>query len=469
MGRKKPRQQSLWVPYKELKAGPGSPFYERLNEVFAEIDFDRRVENLCAPYYDDGARGGRPSIAPGVYFRMLFAGFFENLRSERGIAWRCADSLSLRAFLGYGPSEATPEHSSLSNIRRRLPPEVMESVFRLILELVHSDGLLRGCVIGVDSTTIDANASTDSLQRKDSGQSYEEYIGELAKEDGLEEPSKDELRQWDRKRKGKKTSNKEWESKTDPDSRMGKTKDGRYRQIYKAENAVDLETGAIIEANINRGDVGDTDSLLPTLEKARDNILSVVDKDDPDDPEPPSSSSSDSKAKASPKVDLVTDKGYYKAELLPELEKAGFRPYIPAPEIKGQRRFDDKGGEATKKAFKRNEHRMEGKRAKAYHRRRGELVERHFAHICDTGGERRTTLRGRENIEKRYRIAAAGANLALIMRTRFGVGKPRAWADALLANLAFWLRFCRSKFLLARFGTREIQSLRTSWMTSSIA
>jgi transposase len=440
MGRREGQQSDLWIPHKDVAGAPAHRFYEKLNELLAERGFDREVEALCVKYYAASDKAGRTSIPPGVYFRMLLIGYFEGIESERGIAWRCADSLSLKRFLGVPLTAETPDHSSLSRIRKRLPREVYLEVFRTVLSLVESKGLLYGKVVGVDSTYLRADASMKAIVRRDTGLTYQKYLEELAKAEGIVEPTAEDCRRMDKKRK-KKTSNREWKSKTDPDARIARLKDGRTRLAYKPEHVVDLETGAIVAAEVHSADVGDTASLPASLESARANVLATAERAKKelgtDDDEPPASGGT--KSETTKKVEVVSDKGYHKAELLRQLEENGFRPYIPERRQKARRRWRDKGGRATARAFYANRARVKRKKSKGLHRRRGELVERTFAHICETGAHRRTRLRGRDNMHKRYLLQAAAANLGLVMRKAFGYGTPREMADRAAAVFVFLL------------------------------
>ena len=263
LGKWKPeKQQDLFVAATAMPRSPGHPFYVALNKLLTDAKFDAYVEGLCESVY---RQGGRPSVPPGVFFRMLFVGYFEGIDSQRGIAWRCADSMSLRSFLGLLPSESSPDHSSLTVIRKRLPEELIEQVFSFVLKLAFEKKLLKGKTVGVDATTLEANAAMKSIVRKDTGDDYKTYLRKLAKEAGIEDPSDDDLRRFDRDRGGKKTSNDEWESKTDPDSRVMKMKDGRTHLSYKAEHAIDLENEIVIAATIHPGNRSDTQSLEATL------------------------------------------------------------------------------------------------------------------------------------------------------------------------------------------------------------
>jgi transposase len=439
MGRREDRQGALWLAGPSLARSPGHRFYEKLNELLSEAKFDRRVEALCARYFGSSNKPGRPSIAPGVYFRMLFVGYFEGIESERGLEWRCADSLSLRSFLGLELNERVPDHSSLSRTRARLDGPVYDEVFRLVLSIVESKGLLRGKVAGVDSTYLRADASMKTIVRKDTGDDYNAYLKKLCEAQGMTEPTVEQARQMDRKRKGKKTSNKEWASPTDSDARIVRLKDGRTRLGYKAEHVVDLETGAIVAAEMYTADQGDTATLRPSLEAARENVASARaeashdEKKEKDDDAPPPAATSGGEAR--PTIEVVADKGYHKVELLLELRRSEYRTYIPVPEQKGQRSFTDKGGMLAREAFHQNRARVRRTKGKKYLRLRGERIERTFAHACETGAHRRVRLRGRDNARKRYIAHVAAMNLGLVMRSLFGHGTPRQAADAVAGAL----------------------------------
>lgn len=443
MGRRSGQQTPMWVASTELARSEGHRFYEKLNDLLAEAQFDRRVEELCAPYFEADAKAGRPSIPPGVYFRMLFVGYFEGIESERGLEWRCSDSLSLRTFLGVLPTDRVPDHSTLSRMRTRLDAKVYDDVFRLVLGIVEAKGLLRGKVAGVDSTYLRADASMKSIVRKDTGDDYTTYLKKLCEQQGIAEPTVEDARRMDRKRKGKKTSNEDWASPTDEDARIVRLKDGRTRLGYKAEHVVDLDSGAVIAAEVYVADQGDTATLQPSLEAARENIeaaraevTDASDDRDDDDSQPPSGTTSDERTK----IEVVTDKGYHKVELIFELGRAGYRTYIPAPDQKGNRRFGDKGGMLAREAFHQNRARVRRAKGKKLLRQRGERIERTFALSCETGAHRRVRLRGRENVRKRYVAHVAALNLGLVMRTAFGYGTPRQAAAAVLAILLGVLR-----------------------------
>lgn len=435
MGKREDRQQPLWIAAPELPRSAGHRFYEKLNELLREAGFDRRVETLCQRFYEADGTVGRPSIPPGLYFRMLLIGYFEGIESERGICWRCADSLSLRDFLGLLPQDSVPDHSSLSRIRTRLDGAVYEEVFRLVLGIVAAKGLLRGKVAGVDSTYLRADASMKAIVRRDTEQTYQDYLKKLCQEQGIENPTVEDCRRIDRKRKGKRTSNKEWKSKTDADARIARLKDGRTRLAYKAEHVVDMETGAVLSAEIHHATEGDTATVHANLDQARENAATAqkagdATKKGSDDDEPPAPTRT---------IEVVADKGYHKAELLHELKRDGYRTYISVPKQQGERHWRDKGGYYTARTFYANRDRVAKPKGKALLRQRGELIERTFAHACETGAHRRTRLRGRENVRKRYLLHVAAMNLALVMRSLLGSGTPRQEAEARKGRFALIL------------------------------
>jgi transposase len=455
MGRRKGKQTSMWLAGSQMAQGPRNVFYEQLNKELNLIDFDRRVEGWCAPYFEAPGRPGRPSVPPGVYFRMLFVGYFEGIEAERGIDWRCSDSLSLKRFLGFEPHEATPDHSTLSRTRHRLGSEVFESVFTLVLGLVDRRGLLRGKTLGVDGTMLRADASMKAIVRKDTGEGYQDYLRGLAKADGIEEPTADDLRRMDRKRAGKKTSNKDWKSSTDGDARIGRLKDGRTRLAYKAEHVVDMESGVIVSAELFLADSGDTLTMQDSLDQARDNVRDARSDEheaDREDDEPPASGSG-SPREAGEVVEVVADKGYHKASLLLELKEAGYRTYIPERKQKGKRRWKRRAnGRAQKAAFHENRARVARTKSKALQRKRGELVERTMAHLYETGGHRRVRLRGAENVRKRLLLHAAAANIGRVMRLLCKSGTPRGYAARAAA-------LCSSAWVFAAAFSARLSSL----------
>jgi transposase len=416
-------------------------FYEKLNKVLEAGGFDRFVEDLCAPYYAEGE--GRPSIEPGGYFRMLFVGYFEGLSSQRGIAWRCADSLSLRSFLGIALTKDTPEHSSMTRIRKRLPEEVFEKVFTFVLKVAVEYGLLKGKTIAVDATTLEANAAMKSLVRRDTGEDWKAYVRRLAEAEGIENPTDEELRRFDRKRK-KKTSNKEWESATDSDSRVTKMKDGRTHLAYKAEHAVDLESEMVVAAVVYRADDADPETLPVTIDLAREQL----------------------EAAGSPHQveEAVADKGYHKAETLQIVEEVqDVRPYVAEPQRQDRRRWQDKP-DGQQAVVYGNRRRIRGKRGRRLGRWRSERAERTFAHVCETGGGRRAWLRGVVNVSKGYLARVAAHNLGVIMLALFGVGTPRTLQRGLEALCAFSIALCS----LAQACLSLFASLRSPWRSRTL-
>jgi len=405
---KRERQEELWIATGEIVETPGHAFYDRLNEVLGRYGFDRRVEHLCRRYYR--GRRGRPSMAPGVYFRMLLVGYFEGLDSERAIAWRVADSLSLRKFLGYGLDEKTPDHSTLSRTRRLYWLSTHQAVFGWVLKMLAEAGLVRGETVAIDATTLEANAAMRSIVRRDTGQKYQEYLKRLASEAGVEDPTREQLARFDRKRK-KKGSNKEWKHPHDPDARITKMKDGRTRLAYKAEHAADLESGALTAVTLQPADRGDTATIFETLEAAQAAAVRIGPK----------------KLR-----EIVTDKGYHSSDVVVELHDRSVRSYVSEPD-RGRRRWKDKRVEQQQ--VYGNRRRVRGVRGQRLQKKRSELVERSFAHMYETGGMRRLHLRGSDNILKRLVIHGAGFNLALFMRTSFGVGSPRQMKKTLLGPL----------------------------------
>lgn len=422
-----PRQQEMFVPTAKLPRTPRHVFYERLNAVLAEHDFDTHLETMCKPFYEDL---GRKGIPPGVYFRMLLVGYFEGLGAQRAIAWRCADSLSLKQFLGFQLTEATPDHSSLTRIRNRLPLEIHEQVFAIVLAIVQDRLLVTGTEVGVDSTMIEANAAMKSIVRKDSGDDWKAYLKELMIESGesdeRDEPSDDELRKFDRKRKDKKVSNREWSSPVDPDARIVKMKDGRTHLGYKVEHVVDLDTEVILSAEVYHGDEADTKTLLPSVIAAQTHGTKASMHNDL----PPIETGS-----------VVADAGYFKQELLSQLQDEEFLSYIAEPDYQGEPNTNSPHASARK--FNRIRNR--GPYGRQLQRQRSERVERSFAHTCETGAARRSWLRGLESLRKRYTIHAAARNLGTLMRRLIGVGTPReltsGWKQLKDELAAWWEEF----------------------------
>jgi len=431
MGNKQDDQAGLFVTYKDVPRSAGHPFYEALETLLRDNGFDRFVERECDRFYSGL---GRPSLAPGIYFRCLFIGYFEGIGSERGIAWRVADSLSLREFLGLGMTLAPPDHSTISRTRRRLDEEVHHGVFNWVLTLLAREGLVKGKTIGVDGTTLEANAALRTLVKRDDGQSYQDFIVDLAKAEGIEEPTHEDIARIDRKRK-KKGSNETWVNPHEPDAQISKMKDGGTDMAHKVEHAVDLDTGAIVGVTLHGGTTHDTKSLEATLEMASTNLGDVQraleaergdDDDDNDDDTKPRPAVAD-------RIEVVVaDKGYHSNQTLCDLDESEILSYIAEPN-RGKRNWE--GKEIEQKLTEENRDRTKGEYGKELMRRRGEFLERPFAHAYETGGMRRTHLRGHENILKRLAIHVAGVNLGLLMRTIMGVGTPRSLQGRLAAFL----------------------------------
>ena len=412
LGKRKREQQGLWVATTELPKSPGHPFYQKLNQLLAQAKFDEWIEQRCEPYYS--AKLGRPSIPPGVYFRMILVGYFEGIASQRGIAWRCSDSRSLAEFLGVPIDQATPDHSSLSRVHGRLPLEVHEEVFVFVLKMAAEKKLLKGKVVGVDSTTLEANAAMKSIERKDTGEDWKEYLTRLAKEAGIENPTDEDLRRFDKNRTDKKVSNEEWQSPTDPDSRIAKMKDGTTHLAYKAEHVVDLDSEFVLSARVTPANHADAETMVDSVVQAQMNLDT---------------------AGAETKIqDAAADKGYHKASTLELADNLDFRTYVPEPKRRYRYRWIDKAT-GQKEAVYANRRRVRGERGKRLQRERSEKVERSFAHVCETGGARRTWLRGLEEVSKRYLLQVAARNLGLMLRKLFGIGTARSLQG--LAGL-FW-------------------------------
>lgn len=413
LGKRQPKQQDLWIAVLQLPTAPGHPFYQKLNALLDEAGFDPFVEDLCRPSYADGV--GRPGIPPGVYFRMLFIGYFEGLDSQRGIAWRCADSRSLQTFLGYLPTQTTPDHSSLTKVRQRLPESVHEQVFTFVLQVADAKGLLKGKTVAVDSTTLEANAALKAIQRKDTGDDWKSYLKKLAAEAGLADPTDEELRRFDRQRKDKKVSNEEGASPTDPDSRIAKMKDGTTHLAYKAEHVVDLGSNLVLAAEVYPADQADSSTLLDSVRTAQINLARAGSETDIEE--------------------VAADKGYHKVETLADGVDEGLRTYIPEPKRQQERVWTNKPT-GWEEAYRGNRRRVQGARSKRLQKKRSEYVERTFAHVCETGGGRRSWLRGLGEVSKRYLLQVAGHNLGIVMRKLFGMGTPRGLQGACAALTA---------------------------------
>lgn len=428
MGKRKARQESLFVATDHLLQSAGHPFYQKLNVLLDEAKFDDWIEGRCEPYYEQEEKCGRPSLVPGVYFRMLLIGYFEGIDSQRGIAWRCADSFSLRAFLSIPLDKRTPDHSTMTNTRQRLPAEVFEEVFQFVLGIAEAKELIAGKTVGVDSTTLEANAAMKSIVRRDTGEDWKEYVTRLMREEGAigaeEQPSDEEIRRFDKKRKNKTVSNTEWQSPADEDARIARMKDGTTHLAYKAEHVVDLKSELVLAAEIRPADHADTGTMADSLAAAQINL---------------------EKAGSEAVIEeAAADKGYHAAETIEMCDFLDIRTYIPEPKRAEQAKLADRP-EEQRRAASNNRQRVKRAKSKAMQRRRSEVVERTFAHICETGGSRRSHLRGLINVTKRYLITVAAHNLGRILRRLTGVGKPRALQGVGGATLLLHILIARLK------------------------
>jgi transposase len=403
MGKRKGEQAPMWVASTDLPISPGHPFYAKLNAILDEAGFERFAEAECQQFYAPVM--GRPSLPPGRYFRLLLVGYFEGLDSERGIAWRAADSLAVRSFVGLGLDTAAPDHSTISRTRRLIALETHRVVFTWVQERVAAAGLLKGRTVAIDATTLEANAAMRSIVRRDTGETYQEFLTRLAVESGIKTPTRAALARLDRRRK-KRTSNTDWKSPSDPDAKITRMKDGRTHLAHKAEHAIDLDSGAMVAVTLHGADVGDSSSLVETAITAAEQVEAAH--------------------AASPTpaalTELVADKGYHSNQTMIDLHAVGVRSYIAEPD-RGRRHWT-KAPEAQGAVYG-NRRRVRGTRGTQLLRRRGEYVERSFAHVYDTGGMRRTHLRGHRNILKRLMIHASAFNLGILMRKVFGLGTPR--------------------------------------------
>ena len=414
MGTRREQQEEFWIPTCTLARPASHPFYERLNQLLAKHDFDRFVEGQCQRFY--ASTMGRPGLAPGIYFRLLLVGYFEGIDSERGIAWRVGDSLSIRDFVGIPLNEGAPDHTTISRTRRLIDLETHRHVFAWVLELLADAGLVKGKRIGIDATTLEANAALRSIVRRDNGESYEEFLKGLAQESGIATPTREELARVDRKRK-KKGSNQEWVNPHDADARITKMKDGSTHLAHKAEHAVDMETGAVVAVTLQEADLGDTTTVKETLAEAGTTVAELIERE------------AATRPAEKPEVNLggveevVADKGYHSGPVLKEMQAAGVRTYIPEKKQAGKRHWV--GKEDERDVVYANRQRLQRPKGKRLLRKRGELIERTFAHCYDTGGMRRTHLRKHHNILKRLLVHVAGMNLGLLLRSVYGIGTPR--------------------------------------------
>jgi transposase len=414
MGTREPDQSPLWIAASDLPASPGHPFYARLNGVLDAHGFDRFAEAQCRGFYAKVM--GRPSLPPGQYFRLLLVGYFEGIDAERGIAWRAADSLAVRSFVRLALQEAAPDHSTISRTRRLIDVETHRAVFTWVQQRLVEVGLLKGKTVAIDATTLEANAAMRSIVRRDTAETYQEFLTRLANASGIETPTREDLARLDRKRK-KKTSNQDWTNPHDPDAKVTKMKDGRTHLAHKAEHAVDVETGAIVAVTLQGADEGDTTTIIETAIAAAEQVEDAqADVEEPQKLE-----------------EIIADKGYHSNQTMVDLAAVGIRSYVAEPD-RGRRDWSEEP-EAQAPVYG-NRRRMRGRRGRRLMRRRGETIERSFAHLYDTGGMRRTHLRGHTNILKRVLIHAGGFNLGLLMRQLIGLGTPRGLQGRVAVVLA---------------------------------
>lgn len=447
--KKIPDQEEFWVQRDQIALTSKDTYYDRLSADMEAVGFGEAVRDLCAPYYSSST-GGRPPIDPEVYFKMLVVGFFEGIGSERGIASRCEDSISIRRFLCYDLTEATPDHSSLSRIRTRLPLEVFEEAFALSLRALMKAGLLEGESIALDSSLLEANASKEKLCRREDGVRYLDYVRGLAAEEGIDPSDTDAVVRFDRTRKNKSVSNEEWVSPNDPDAKLGPRKDGAWDMIHKVENAVDLDSGALLSVQIQPANKADSEGMSDHVEAAAgmvDYTRSQLDSDeDTEGIDSPEDTNEDRVVKA------VCDKGYHKMEELLKLSEAGIEPVVsePAGRVVPKKKDDAE-------VFERNRQNNSGDSGKDLMGKRSELGERSFRHILDHGGMRRTTLVGHDNVAKRMLIAGLAFNLSIHSWHVHGVGTPKqalAWlinclvrrVSALRCRNTYQILFCSSNF-----------------------
>jgi len=423
LGRRQHRQDSLWVATQELPRTGRHVFYERVNRLLDEHGFDRFAEDTCAKFYAEVM--GRPGVAPGIYFRMQLVGYFEGLDSERGIAWRCADSLSLRKFLGVGITDSAPDYSTVSRTRRLIDLETHSEVFSWMLGVLGRAGLIDGKTVGVDASTLEANAAMRSIVRRDNGEAYNDFLTRLAKESGIETPTREDLAKLDRKQP-KKGSNQEWEHPHDPDARIAKMKDGRTHLAHKVEHAVDMKTGAVLAVTVQGADQGDTTTIQQTTTEAARQLKRLA-------------SDSRLELRGDYFSELVTDKGYHSNETVTVFRDLGIGTYASEPN-RGRRNWKKKPEEQA--AVYANRRRIRGERGKRLLRQRGLMLERPFAHALETGGMRRVHLRHRENILKRVLIQYAALNLSLLLRHDLGKGTPRGFQDQCVAALSLLIQLC---------------------------
>jgi transposase len=441
MGTRETDQSPLWIAASDLPTSPGHPFYARLNAVLDAHGFDRFAEDQCREFYAKVM--GRPGLPPGQYFRLLLVGYFEGIDAERGIAWRAADSLAVRSFVRLALHEAAPDHTTISRTRRLIDVETHRAVFTWVQQRLVEVGLLKGKTVAIDATTLEANAAMRSIVRRDTAETYQEFLTRLAKASGIETPTREDLARLDRKRK-KKTSNQDWTNPHDPDAKVTKMKDGRTHLAHKAEHAVDLETGAIVAVTLQGADQGDTTTIVETVTAAAEQVEEA--QAEVHEPKPLD--------------EIIADKGYHSNQTMVDLDAVGVRSYVAEPD-RGRRDWS-KEPEAQAPVYG-NRRRIRGPRGRRLMRRRGEMIERSFAHLYDTGGMRRTYLRGHTNILKRLLIHAGGFNLGLVMRQLIGLGTPRGLQGRLatvLATLFVFLSTSRCRLAAIGASHRFIGAVR---------
>ena len=428
------RQDTMWVAVSDIARSEGHVFYKALNRLFQRHGFDAFVEELVEKSGIFSRGLGRPSVAPGVYFRMSMVGYFEGLSSERGISWRCADSMSLREFLGYELTQETPDHSTLSRWRRNLPEKLHREVFEWVVGVASEEKILKGRRIAIDSTTMEANAAMKSIVRKADGATYQEYLKKLAKAEGIENPTPQDLQRMDRKRRGKKASNKDWKSKTDTHARIARMKDGRTHMAYKVENAMDLQSRITVAAEVHLADQGDPATVGRTLRSADETVMNA--------------------GVEGGIREVVLDRGYHADAVLETLDEKGFRGYVAEPKrarrnwTKQRRRDGDERVARRKRALYGNRRRSRSNRGKQFQKLRAEYPERGFAHLKRTGGLARVFVRGRREVTKKVQSYVAAANLSVILRALVGMGTPRGLQSRLREAMRAIRLICRS--LIAR-------------------
>ena len=423
----KSSQSEFWIAATQVTKPAKSIFYAKLEETLESFGFAAKVRALCAPAYKTSG-AGRPGIDPVVYLKMMMVGFFENLPSERGIAARCDDSIAIREFLHYDLTEATPDHSSLSVIRQRLSGPVYEQVFTLVLSALSEHGLLRGKNLGIDSSVLEANASLRGLVNRNTGEAYWDYVKRLAAESGINPKDSAAVRKFDRKRP-KKMSNQEWENPHDPDAKIGPKKDGATDMIYKPQTVVDLDSGTIVGAEVLPGHQADHQKASTHILEAQLTINAA-------------------RGEAAEELTVETstaDKGYFEVSQLQALQREQIKTVICDP-ISNRRL--DKLDESEQHAVKAAKRSAESQYGQKLLRRRGMHLERAFAHMLDCGGMRRATLRGRQNLNKRFKLAAAFYNLSQLMRNLFGIGTPKQCEAMGAGRLGACLR-CFIQWLIA--------------------